>query len=71
MTRAQKDLYLERIRCFFVRMISPRVKALYFTLAGPLVRANAAVYRAFRAPKTGGSSRVRVHLGPGHTNYLV
>lgn len=51
-------------------MISRRAKALFYSLAGPLMRVNAAVYRAFRAPPTGGAAVVRVHLGPGQKNYL-
>lgn len=51
-------------------MISRRAKALFYSVAGPLMRVSAAFYRVTQAPPTGGSERVRVHLGPGQRNYL-
>ncbi len=51
-------------------MISRRAKALFYTLAGPLMRVSGSIYRATQSPPTGGSACVRVHLGPGQRNYL-
>ena len=48
-------------------MLSRPLKAAFYTLAGPLMRANGLCYRQFRAPRAG---RVRVHLGPGVDKYL-
>jgi predicted SAM-dependent methyltransferase len=48
-------------------MLSRRMKAAFYTLAAPLMRANGLCYRLFRAPQAG---RVRVHLGPGVDKYL-
>jgi len=48
--------------------VLPRAaKAAYYALASPLMRANAAIYRALRAPRRG---KVRVHLGPGQSKYI-
>ena len=43
-------------------MLPRRTKALYYVVAGPLMRANGALYRAFLAPRDG---IVKVQLGPG------
>ena len=51
-------------------MISRRAKALFYSLAGPLMRVNAALYRSLRALAPADAGRVRVHLGPGQRNYL-
>jgi predicted SAM-dependent methyltransferase len=48
-------------------MISRALKATYFVLAGPAMIASGSIYRRLLAPRTG---TVRVHLGPGQTNYL-
>jgi predicted SAM-dependent methyltransferase len=48
-------------------MMSRQAKAAFYALAGPLMAANAALYRHFRAPRTG---TLRAHLGPGQRNYL-
>jgi len=48
-------------------MISRRAKALFYLGAAPLMRANGALYRLFRAPRRG---PVRVQLGPGQRNYI-
>src|SRR6478609_2452378 len=48
-------------------MLIRRAKAIFYLAAGPLMKANALVYRAFRAPS---HESVRVHLGPGQKNYL-
>jgi SAM-dependent methyltransferase len=48
-------------------MLSRRAKARFYALAGPLMAANAALYRELRAPRSG---TLRVHLGPGQKNYL-
>jgi len=42
-------------------------KALFYSLSGPLMRLNGAIYRRFRAPRGG---RLRVQLGPGQRNYI-
>jgi predicted SAM-dependent methyltransferase len=48
-------------------MISRSAKAAYYFAAAPLMRANGAIYRALRSPRTG---VVKVHLGPGQEKYL-
>jgi len=48
-------------------MLGRRVKEAYYLAAGPAMRLNSLIYRAFRAPRTG---VVRAHLGPGQKNYL-
>lgn len=48
-------------------MISRTLKDLYYKVAGPVMRANGAVYKAFRAP---GAGVVKAHLGPGQKRYL-
>lgn len=42
-------------------------KQMFYSLCGPLMRLNGVFYRAFRAPSEG---TVKVHLGPGQSNYL-
>jgi SAM-dependent methyltransferase len=49
-------------------MLPRRTKALYYVVAGPLMWANGALYRAFLAPRDG---IVKVQLGPGQRNYLA
>jgi predicted SAM-dependent methyltransferase len=48
-------------------MIGRRLKAFYYGAMAYPMRANAWAYRRFRAPRRG---QVKVHLGPGQTNYL-
>jgi predicted SAM-dependent methyltransferase len=48
-------------------VLSRKTKALFFIVAGPLLKLNGCVYRHFRAPRTG---RLKVHLGPGQENYI-
>jgi predicted SAM-dependent methyltransferase len=48
-------------------MMSRRIKAGYYLLAGPILRVNGWLYRRLRAPRSGS---VRVQLGPGQKNYL-
>ena len=48
-------------------MISNGLRAAYYALTAPLMRANGALYRAIRAPRSGYH---KVHLGPGQRNYL-
>ena len=48
-------------------MISRRAKAFFYAAAGPAMRINGALYRIFRAPKSG---TVKVQLGPGREHYL-
>ncbi len=48
-------------------MLSRRAKATFYTFAGPIMALNGLLYKRLRAPRTG---TVRVHLGPGQTNYL-
>jgi predicted SAM-dependent methyltransferase len=48
-------------------MLDRNVKALFYTAAGPMMRANGALFRSFRAPRT---AALKVHLGPGQKNYL-
>ena len=52
-------------------MISRRAKELFYTMVGPVMRLNGAIYRASRAPQKDGKELVRVHLGPGQSNYLA
>jgi predicted SAM-dependent methyltransferase len=48
-------------------MISRTSKELFYTIAGPVMKLNGALYKKFRAPTSGA---VKVHLGPGQGNYL-
>lgn len=48
-------------------MLSRKVKAAFYSLAGPLMYVNGRRYRFFNAPDKG---LVKVHLGPGQSNYL-
>lgn len=48
-------------------MLRRRDKALLYALAAPLLKANGALHRRFRAPRAG---IVKVQLGPGQSNYL-
>ena len=48
-------------------MMTRRRKALMYAMAQPLLRANGAFYKRFRAPRDG---VVKVQLGPGQKNYL-
>jgi predicted SAM-dependent methyltransferase len=48
-------------------MISRSSKALFYAIAGPAMKLNGSVYRAFRAPRIG---TVKVQLGPGQQHYL-
>lgn len=48
-------------------MLSRKAKQAFYIGAGPLMKLNGAIYKAFRAPKDG---RLRVHLGPGRRNYI-
>lgn len=48
-------------------MMSRRAKALFYACLGPVMKANGAIFRSFRAPRKG---PVRVQLGPGQDNYI-
>ena len=48
-------------------MLSRTAKAAFYTIAGPLMRINGALYRRFRSPSDGSH---KVQLGPGQRNYL-
>lgn len=48
-------------------MISRKLKAAFYVLAGPFMWLNGIVFRVFRAPRYG---VVKVQLGPGQQNYL-
>jgi SAM-dependent methyltransferase len=43
------------------------VKAAYYAVGSPLMRANALIYRVLRAPRSG---PLKVHLGPGQSHYI-
>lgn len=47
-------------------MLSRKVKATFYATTGPLMKLNGAMYRLFRAGKSG----LCVHLGPGQKNYI-
>lgn len=49
-------------------MFSRTTKQAFYLIAGPLMRANAIIYRHFRSPKAG--QEVRLHLGPGQEKYM-
>lgn len=49
-------------------MLSRNAKATFYALAGPLMKINGFLYRYLRASRSG---RLRVHLGPGHKNYIA
>jgi SAM-dependent methyltransferase len=48
-------------------MLHREVKDLYYKLLAVPMRANAWLYRRWRAPRSG---QLKVHLGPGQKNYL-
>ncbi len=48
-------------------MLSRKTKAAFYTVAGPLMRLNGFIHRAFRATK---NRPLKVHLGPGQKNYI-
>ncbi len=48
-------------------MLNRKLKAAFYTMAGPVMRANGIMYRRLRAPSSG---RLKVHLGPGQNHYL-
>lgn len=48
-------------------MLPRWAKATFYTVTGPAMRLNGAIYRAFRAPRQG---VVKVQLGPGQKSYL-
>jgi predicted SAM-dependent methyltransferase len=61
---------MEKVQVCFVienNMLSRKAKALFYQLAGPLMKINGLVYRSFRAQKKG---ELKVHLGPGQKNYI-
>ena len=49
-------------------MMSRWLKAAYFAAASPVMRANALLYRALRAPR---GATAKVHLGPGQRKYIA
>ena len=49
-------------------MLSRSSKKAFYRIAGPLMRLNAILYRAFRSPTPGES--LKVHLGPGQKKYM-
>jgi SAM-dependent methyltransferase len=51
-------------------MMTRNAKALFYSLASPAMRISAACYRQFRAPGSGNTQLIKVHLGPGQKNYL-
>lgn len=48
-------------------MLSRTSKALFYSVAGPMMKVNGWLYRRFRTPK---NTELNVHLGPGQKNYL-
>lgn len=48
-------------------MLSRAAKAGFYLFAGPLMKINGMAYRLLRAPSKG---TVRLHLGPGQSNYI-
>ena len=48
-------------------MMRRQAKAAFYAIAGPAMRANAILYRRFRAPRYG---PVKIHLGPGKRKYI-
>jgi predicted SAM-dependent methyltransferase len=51
-------------------MISRKLKAAFYGIAGPLMSFNGLIYKSFRAPVLGNTKTVRVQLGPGQQNYF-
>jgi predicted SAM-dependent methyltransferase len=51
-------------------MISRQLKAMFYGLMGPIMKVNGKINKNFRAPKTGNSDIIKVHLGPGQKSYL-
>lgn len=50
-----------------VSMISRNAKAMFYFVAGPMMKINGFIYRRLRAPRNG---EVRVQLGPGQKKYI-
>lgn len=48
-------------------MLSRKTKEAFYRVAGPLMKVNGILYRAFRAARKG---QLKVHLGPGKKNYI-
>ncbi len=48
-------------------MMSRKMKSLFYSVSGPVMKVNGSLYKALRAPKSG---KVRAHLGPGQQHYL-
>ena len=51
-------------------MISRKLKATFYSLMGPMMRANGMIYKQFRSPSGSNGKVVKVQLGPGQQNYL-
>ncbi len=49
------------------KMISRSAKALYYAIAGPLLKLNGVLYKNLKAPRAGVH---KVHLGPGKRKYI-
>ena len=52
-------------------MVSRKIKATFYALMSPLMKFNGWVHRQIRAPKTGNTKNIYVHLGPGQNNYIT
>jgi predicted SAM-dependent methyltransferase len=51
-------------------MISRELKAMFYGLLGPIMKVNGKLHKTFKAPKSGNSNIIKVHLGPGQKSYL-
>lgn len=51
-------------------MLSRRAKEAFYTLAGPIMKANGLRHRYLRHLRSGDNEKVKVHLGPGQRNYI-
>lgn len=52
-------------------MLSYRQKRLYYLVANPLMAMNATRYKLLNAPAKGNGDFIKVHLGPGQSNYVA
>lgn len=51
-------------------MLTREAKALFYRVAGPLMRLNGSFYKAIRSPASRNTGTIRVQLGPGQRHYL-
>lgn len=51
-------------------MLSRKQKALFYTVAGPVMAVSQSIYKYLFAPKSNNNETIKVQLGPGQKGYL-